>query len=222
MSLGSSAVTVGGSGRAGASSTPGAKPCFCWPTCAKADVRRTGRRLRHWHPDRVALCQRDRGGLRILLHGPGTDWVRGDTEDVHVPGADLYDEQAVQPLQGHCAVDLEEVGGEHRVCLGVQELPPGRVGVPVRGRGDVQEPAEVLRDRFPLSLSVKDGVRPGVSGPAGQPRTKCSPVSRHCRPSRVPRSPPTWPAPWASWSRTRRLHHGQILHVDGGLTRTGA
>jgi hypothetical protein len=30
---------------------------------------------------------------------------------------------------------VEEVGGEHRRCLGVQELPSGRVGAPVRCRG---------------------------------------------------------------------------------------
>ena len=73
-----------------------------------------------------------------LLCGPGTVRVRGDPEDVHVAGADLHDEQAVQALEGHRAVDVEEVGGEHRGCLGVQELPPGRVGVPFRCRGDLQ------------------------------------------------------------------------------------
>jgi hypothetical protein len=73
-----------------------------------------------------------------LLHGPRTIWVPRDAEDVHVTAADLHDEQAVQPLLGHRAVHVEEVGGEHRGCLGVQELPPGRVGVPLRCRGDLQ------------------------------------------------------------------------------------
>jgi hypothetical protein len=54
-----------------------------------------------------------------LLHGPGTVWVRGDPEDVHVAAAYLDDEQAVQALQGRRAVHVEEVGGEHRGCLGV-------------------------------------------------------------------------------------------------------
>jgi len=66
-----------------------------------------------------------------LLHGPRPVRVGGDSEDVHVTAADLHDEQAVQPLQGHCAVNVEEVGGEHRRGLRVQELPPGRVSVPL-------------------------------------------------------------------------------------------
>src|SRR5439155_5867703 len=49
-----------------------------------------------------------------LLHGPRPVRVRGDPEDVHVTGADLHDEQAVQAPQGHRAVHVEEVGGEHR------------------------------------------------------------------------------------------------------------
>jgi hypothetical protein len=30
---------------------------------------------------------------------------------------------------------MEEIGGEHRRCLTVQELPPGRAGAPFRCRG---------------------------------------------------------------------------------------
>jgi hypothetical protein len=33
---------------------------------------------------------------------------------------------------------VEEIGGEHRGGLGMQELPPGRVSVPLRCRGDLQ------------------------------------------------------------------------------------
>jgi hypothetical protein len=33
---------------------------------------------------------------------------------------------------------MEEIGGEHRRCLGVQERPSGRVGTPLRCRGDLQ------------------------------------------------------------------------------------
>ena len=73
-----------------------------------------------------------------LLCGPRPVRVRGDPEDVHITGADLDHEQAVQALEGHRAVDVEEIGGEHRRCLGVQELPPGRVGVPLRCRRDLQ------------------------------------------------------------------------------------
>jgi hypothetical protein len=44
-----------------------------------------------------------------LLHGPGTVRVGGDTENVHVTAADLDHEQAVQLLEGHCAVHVEEI-----------------------------------------------------------------------------------------------------------------
>jgi len=72
-----------------------------------------------------------------LLYSPRAVRVRGDPEDVHVAAADLDDEQAVQAAESHCAVHVEEIGGEHRRCLGVHELPPGRVGAPLRRRGDL-------------------------------------------------------------------------------------
>ncbi len=70
--------------------------------------------------------------------GPRAVRVRGDPEDVHVTAADFHDEQAVQAPERLRAVHVEEIGGEHRRCLGVHELPPGRVGVPLRRRGDLQ------------------------------------------------------------------------------------
>jgi hypothetical protein len=72
-----------------------------------------------------------------LLRGPQPVRVCGDPEDVHVAGADFHHEQAVQALEGHCAVHVEEVRGKHRRGLRVQELPPGRVGV-TRGCRDLQ------------------------------------------------------------------------------------
>jgi hypothetical protein len=81
-----------------------------------------------------------------LLGGPGPIRVRGDPEDVHVAGADFDDEQAVQALEGHCAVHVKEVGGEHGRRLRLQEVAPGRVGVPRRCRGDLQG-LEDLADR---------------------------------------------------------------------------
>jgi hypothetical protein len=83
-----------------------------------------------------------------LLGGPWSVRVRGDTENVHVTGADLHDEQAVQALQRHRAVDVEEISGEHRRSLRMQELPPGRVGVPLRCGQDLQrleDPADCGR-----------------------------------------------------------------------------
>jgi len=72
-----------------------------------------------------------------LLHGPGPVQVGGHAEDVHVSGADLHDEEAVQAL-GYRAVDVEEVPGQHRRYLGVQELPPCGVGLPLRRWRDLQ------------------------------------------------------------------------------------
>ena len=73
-----------------------------------------------------------------LLGGPGTVRVRGHAEDVHVAGADLDHEEAVQALEGHRAVDVEEIGSEHRRGLRAQEPPPGRAGAPLGRRGDLQ------------------------------------------------------------------------------------
>jgi hypothetical protein len=61
--------------------------------------------------------------LADLLRSPPPVRVGGDTEDVHGPGADLHHEQAVQALESHRAVHVEEVGGEHRRGLSVQKLP---------------------------------------------------------------------------------------------------
>jgi hypothetical protein len=70
-----------------------------------------------------------------LLYCPSPVRIRGHAEEVQVAAADLHDEQAVQAAEGHRAVDVEEVGGERRGCLRVQELPPRRVGVPLGRRG---------------------------------------------------------------------------------------
>ena len=77
-----------------------------------------------------------------LLRSPRPVRVGGNAEDMDIPGADLDHEQAVQALQGHRAVHVEEVGGEHRRGLRVQELPPHRVGVPLRRRRDLQRPED--------------------------------------------------------------------------------
>jgi hypothetical protein len=49
-----------------------------------------------------------------LLCGPWAVRVRGHAEDMHIPGADLDHEEAVQALQGHRAVHVEEVGRPSR------------------------------------------------------------------------------------------------------------
>ena len=65
-----------------------------------------------------------------LLASPRSIRMSGDPEDVDVAGADFDDEQAVQAPECHGGVHVEEVGGEDGRGLGLQELPPGRVGVP--------------------------------------------------------------------------------------------
>jgi hypothetical protein len=55
-----------------------------------------------------------------------------------VVGADFHDEQAIQAAEGNRAVHVEEIGGEHRRGLGMQELLPGRINVPLRCRRDLQ------------------------------------------------------------------------------------
>ena len=77
-----------------------------------------------------------------LLYSPRAIRVRGDSEDVHVTAADLDYEQAMQAAESHRAVHVEEIGGEHRRGLSVQELPPGRVGASLRCRRDLQRPQD--------------------------------------------------------------------------------
>jgi hypothetical protein len=80
-----------------------------------------------------------------LLRSPWPVRVGGHAEDVHVTGADLHHEQDVQTLEGDRAVHVEEVSGEHRRGLHVQELPPRRIGVPLRRRRDrqrLEDPAD--------------------------------------------------------------------------------
>ena len=73
-----------------------------------------------------------------LLPGPQPVRVGGHGEDVHIAGLDFHDEKDVEPLEGHRAVDVEEVAGQHRRRRGAQELPPGGVGLSLRGRRDPQ------------------------------------------------------------------------------------
>ena len=81
-----------------------------------------------------------------LLGSPRAVRVRGYPGEVHIAGADFDDEQAVQALQRQRAVHVEEIGGERGRGLGLQELPPGRVGVPFR-RGRYAQCLEDPADR---------------------------------------------------------------------------
>lgn len=85
-----------------------------------------------------------------------------------------------------------------------QALAPGWEAVPALRTG-------------PGSEGWKASISPG------RPLRKYSPVSRRCRRSNAPRSRPISATPSASWSPTQAdFITGQIIHVDGGMTRSGA
>jgi len=73
-----------------------------------------------------------------LLGGPSAVGVGGRAQQVHGPIANLQHEEYVDPLEYHRAVNVEEVAGQHRGCLGAQELPPGCVSAPGRRRRNPQ------------------------------------------------------------------------------------
>jgi hypothetical protein len=93
--------------------------------------------LRH-DVQRCALRSGDSGSAACSTARPG-GWR---SQDVHVAAADLHYEQAVQALEGHRAVHVKEIDGQHRRGLRVQELPPARIGAPSRSRRDPQRPED--------------------------------------------------------------------------------
>jgi hypothetical protein len=96
-----------------------------------------------------------------LLGGPGPVGVFGDAQDVQGAVADFDHEQDVESPQGECAVDVEEVDGQHAGGLGAQELSPAGVGVPHRCQWDpvaLENPADrggadihLIRNTFRLA-----------------------------------------------------------------------
>ena len=124
-----------------------------------------------------------------LLRGPRPVRVRGHSQNMHIPGADLDHEQAIQALQGHRAVHMEEVGREHGRGLRAQELPPGRVGTPLGRRGNLQrleDPAD-RRCADPVAeleqLTLDSLVSPAVVL-GGDPLDERGDLSADWRPSR--------------------------------------
>ena len=68
----------------------------------------------------------------------------GHAQDVQGAVADLEQERDVEPLEGHAAVDVEEVDGQHAGGLGAREPPPAGVVVPGWCRWDpvlLEDPA---------------------------------------------------------------------------------
>jgi len=107
---------------------------------------------------------------------------------MHIAGADLDHEEAVQALQGHRAVHVEEIGSEQRRGLRVQELAPRGVGVPLGCRGDVErfeDPADrgcanpvAELEQFALDPLVSPAVVLG-----GEPRDQSGDLGADRRPS---------------------------------------
>jgi hypothetical protein len=83
-------------------------------------------------PEALGMIAEVHQEVADLLGSPGAVRMGGDSEDVDVSGADFDDKEAVQAPECHRAVHVEEVGGADGRGLGVQELPPCRVGVPLR------------------------------------------------------------------------------------------
>ena len=88
--------------------------------------------------------------------------MRGDAKDVYPAGGVLDDEERVQPVQGD-GVEVEQVAGEDRVRLGLQELGPGWSGSSGRGvdAGVVQDGqdgggADLVAEagEFPVDASI--------------------------------------------------------------------
>lgn len=110
-------------------------------------------------PQRVEVVAQVHGEVAGLLHRPCAGRVRGNPGQVQPTGAVLDEHQHVQPLQQH-RFHHQEVTGDDRVCLGGQELPPGRPGPPGRwvdargvqdlphcGRGDrIPQPRQLALD----------------------------------------------------------------------------
>ena len=66
-----------------------------------------------------------------LLGQPRSGRVRGDAQDVHSAGGVLDDEERVEPVQRD-RVAMEQVAGQDRLGLRVEELGPGRPAPPRR------------------------------------------------------------------------------------------
>jgi hypothetical protein len=82
-------------------------------------------------PDAVSGVVEVHEQIAGLLGEPGAGGAGGDPEDVYAAGGVLDDEERIQPAQGD-GVEVEQVAGEDRVSLGVQELGPRWSGSPGR------------------------------------------------------------------------------------------
>ena len=82
--------------------------------------------------DTVSLILEGHQQVACLLGHPLPRRMGGDPGQVHAPCAVLDEEQHVQTAEKR-GIDMEEVDGEDRLGLGLQERPPGLPGPPGRG-----------------------------------------------------------------------------------------
>ena len=79
-----------------------------------------------------------------LLGGPFSSRMARRPQDVEVAVADFQGEEDVDPLQGHGAVDVDEVHGQPGRGLRPQEPSPRRVGR-WSGAGGIRRSVRILR-----------------------------------------------------------------------------
>ncbi len=120
-------------------SVPGLEPLHLRVTVASADALVTGitdptnplgKCIRPRRPGR-ALITRMPFHQRVpgLLGSPGPGWMRGDAQDVHGLGLDLYHEQHIQALEQH-GVYMQEVTLKDAGRLGRHHPVPKPSGSP--------------------------------------------------------------------------------------------
>jgi hypothetical protein len=123
--------------------------------------------------------------------------MSGDPSQVHAAGAVLDKEQHVQAAQEY-GVDVEEVRGQDRLCLGSQESPPSLTGS-LRRRVD----ARVLEDlphRRRRQLVAQTG-QFAMDAPVAPARV----VPRHLQHQRTDRLRRTRPSRSVAWIRPAAL-----------------
>ena len=109
--------------------------------------------------------------VACLLGHPLPRRMGGDPGHVHAPCAVLDEDQHVQAAQRR-GIDVEEVDGEDRLGLGLQERPPGLPGPPGRGIN-----ARVLKN-LPHCRRRDHAGRRGVAA-RGRPGTPAFPLGYH-------------------------------------------
>ena len=119
-----------------------------------------------------------------LLGSPEPVRVCGHSEDVHLPAADLDDEEAVQALERDGAIDMEEIAGEHRGGLRSKEPPPCGAGIPLRRGRYLQLPEDPADARGAHLVAELQQLALDPDEPSGEPaEDQVQQAYRHGRPS---------------------------------------